>query len=266
MSRPIPARGDVPLPDPPVQRPRATWTVFHSFGIFFLGNVIIGQALVGLIVLYLLGATVGPTDGATTPILVASLFADIAMAATIVVWLRLRHEPIVPLLGVPERGRWMTEIAIGIASGAILYVVVDFAVANGVTWLVQEVSNKHVVSPHQLSPALSTAGKVLAAFVSIAIAPAAEELFFRGILFRGVRDRRGFVPAAAVSSVAFGLAHWGTGDWRGSLILVLSMMVTGLGLAFLYEHRKNLVTNIAAHAMFNIIGIVLLFRFPKFGT
>jgi membrane protease YdiL (CAAX protease family) len=44
------------------------------------------------------------------------------------------------------------------------------------------------------------------------------------------------------------------------------MMVTGLALAVVYERRKNLVANIAAHATFNVVGVILIFWFPKLGT
>ena len=37
-------------------------------------------------------------------------------------------------------------------------------------------------------------------------------------------------------------------------------------LARLYDRRKNLITNIAAHATFNIVGVILLFGFPRVGT
>ena len=264
MSVPIPPRADLG-PIPPEGRPLATWSAFHSLAIFLLGNVLIGQALLGAIILFVFGAVTVPTDGATTPILVASLFADLAMVGTILVWLRLRHEPTVALLGMPAPGRWLREIWIGAASGILLYLVVGFGAANLISWVLERLFNQPIVTPHQLSPGLSTAGKVLAAFLAVVIAPASEELFFRGVLFRGLRDRRGFPIAAGVSAVVFGSAHW-EGQWRGALVLVLSMVVTGLGLASLYDRRKNLVSNIAAHAAFNIIGVILLFGFPRFGT
>jgi membrane protease YdiL (CAAX protease family) len=265
MNLPIPPRGDLPLPEPAGAEPKATWSVFHSFGIFLLGNLVIGQGLIGSIVLFLYGVTNVPTDGATTPLLMASLFADLAMVGTILVWLRRRREPIVALLGIPARGRWVSEIATGVGVGAVIYLVVVFGVSPAIGSLLEHLLGRQISVPDQVSPHLSWAGKVLAAIVAIGIAPMAEELFFRGILFRGLLDRRGFGVAAAVSSVAFGLAHW-TGEWRGALVLVLSMMVTGLALARLYDRRKNLITNIAAHATFNIVGVILLFGFPRVGT
>lgn len=265
MSVPIPPRVDLGPTPPSAGPPLATWTVFHSLGIFLLGNVIIGQVLIGALVLFLFGTVTVPNDGATTPILVASLFADLALVGTILVWLRRRREPIVTLLGVPARGRWLREVGIGVAAGGGLYLAVAFGVATGVSWVLERAFDQTIVTPDQLSPHLSTAAKVLAAFLAVVIAPPAEELFFRGVLFRGLRDRRGFGVAVTVSAVVFGLAHW-TGEWRGALVLVLSMVVTGLGLAFLYDRRKNLVTNIAAHATFNVIGVILLFWLPRVGT
>ena len=265
MSLPIPPRADLKPGSPsPPGRPIATWTVLHSLGIFLLGNVVIGQLLIGSIVLFFFGAVVAPSGGATTPVLVASLFADVAMVGTILGWLMLRREPVVALLGVPSRGRWLREIGVGVGVGVLLYIVVGFAGGGSVLWFLQRAFHERIVIPSQLSTGLSPSAKVLAAILAIAIAPPAEELFFRGVLFKGLRDRRGFALAAGVSAVVFGLAHW-TGEWRGALVLVISMTVTGLGLALLYERRENLVTNIAAHCTFNIVGIVLLFWLPKAG-
>ena len=43
--------------------------------------------------------------------------------------------------------------------------------------------------------------------VVAAIAPAVEELTYRGLGFAATRDRWGVWPAVAVTAVAFGLAH-----------------------------------------------------------
>ncbi|MEA2557381.1 MAG: protease family protein [Actinomycetota bacterium] len=265
MSLPIPPRADIdPDPGSADGRPMATWTVFHSIGIFVLGNVVVGGML-GLIVLALYGGSTIQTDGATTPLLMATVFVDLGMVGTIIAWLRRRHEPIVALLGIPAPGRWLREIGIGVAAGAILYLVVAFGVGSAVSWLLERLFNEPIVTPDQISPDLSTAGQILAAFLAVVVVPPAEELFFRGVLFRGLRDRQGFAVAATVSACAFGLAHW-TGEWHGALVLVFSMVVTGFALALLYDRRKNLVTNIAAHCTFNIIGVILIFWFPRVGS
>lgn len=86
-------------------------------------------------------------------------------------------------------------------------------------------------------------------FVSVAlVAPLAEELFYRGMLF-GMLRRRGFWVAAIVSSVLFGAAHL-------TLTLFLPLTLTGFGLAVIYERAKTLWAPTLAHAVFN--GVALL--------
>jgi membrane protease YdiL (CAAX protease family) len=59
----------------------------------------------------------------------------------------------------------------------------------------------------------------------------------------------------------FGLVHW---DPRAlvqtNLFLVLTMVLVGTGLAFIYERRGALLASISAHATFNIIGLVFILR------
>ena len=42
---------------------------------------------------------------------------------------------------------------------------------------------------------------------AVVMAPIAEELVFRGSIFRSVADRRGFWPGAIASAIPFGLIH-----------------------------------------------------------
>ncbi|MCW3018185.1 MAG: hypothetical protein JWN10_493 [Solirubrobacterales bacterium] len=39
------------------------------------------------------------------------------------------------------------------------------------------------------------------------IAPVVEEIFFRGLLYRALRNRLAVIPAAAIDGVIFGLGH-----------------------------------------------------------
>jgi membrane protease YdiL (CAAX protease family) len=86
-----------------------------------------------------------------------------------------------------------------------------------------------------------------------------EELFFRGILYRGVRDRHGVVLGVLASAVPFGLSHVLAAPWQDVLLLQTIMMFTGTGLALIYERRANLVADIAAHMAFNVVGLYFIF-------
>ena len=85
-------------------------------------------------------------------------------------------------------------------------------------------------------------------------APIAEEAFFRGYILRAMAVRHGFPLGALVSSVLFGLLHL-TG---GVGLVALPLMVVGALLAWGYARTGNLITDITAHALNNLIGVVLL--------
>ena len=96
--------------------------------------------------------------------------------------------------------------------------------------------------------------------LAVFIAPVVEETFFRGIVFRSIRDRRGFWLAAVISGVIFGLAHWVPSPWQDAVLLQSIMVFTGIALAWIYERRGSLLANIAAHMAFNAVGIVLILK------
>ena len=77
-----------------------------------------------------------------------------------------------------------------------------------------------------------------------------------GILFRSVRDRRGFWLGALVSGLIFGLAHYQAAAWQDTVLLQSIMVFTGVALAYIYERRGNLLANVAAHMVFNVVGVV----------
>jgi membrane protease YdiL (CAAX protease family) len=59
--------------------------------------------------------------------------------------------------------------------------------------------------------------------------------------------------------VAFGLVHFGVnGDLLDNLLLQIPLAFVGMGFAIVYEMRKNIVAPIAAHVVFNVIGIIVI--------
>lgn len=105
----------------------------------------------------------------------------------------------------------------------------------------------------------STLGKDLAyAILYPVAAPVAEELLFRGIVFKGLRDGlRGRLPrgvavgiAALISGSIFGMAHLGGG--QNDYIPVL--VALGVLLALAYEWSGTLYVPIAIHSINNAIA------------
>jgi membrane protease YdiL (CAAX protease family) len=168
-------------------------------------------------------------------------------------WLRAFHPGWIRSVGWP--GRPWAEAREAAVYGAILYGVIALAVALPLSRILGAAGAGAGAGRN----AGGSAAQVAAALGSaLLVAPAAEELFFRGLLYRALRSRSGAVPAAVVSALAFGLAHLSRGDPAGSVVPVTVAICLGLGLALLYERRGNLVAPLAAHEAFNAIGVLVL--------
>lgn len=96
----------------------------------------------------------------------------------------------------------------------------------------------------------------LTALAGIALAgmfvPIAEEVFFRGVLYRWLRDKWGVAIGAIVSSLIFALAH-------GEPATIIGVFPLGIVLALVFEKSKSLWPPIIIHAANNTFAIGLLY-------
>lgn len=77
-------------------------------------------------------------------------------------------------------------------------------------------------------------------------APIAEELLYRGILFRSLGSRMGVLAGAVISSAIFAVLH--IYDGYG----LASVGVFGFACAVLYASTGSLTTVIAFHMLYNL--------------
>lgn len=96
---------------------------------------------------------------------------------------------------------------------------------------------------------------VAAAALIIAVAPLSEELFFRGFMFGGLRQRMSFLPAALIPATVWGLFHYTGPD---SIAVVPQLGFFGLVLAGVYERTGSLWPAIAVHGANNAVAFALL--------
>jgi CAAX protease family protein len=94
---------------------------------------------------------------------------------------------------------------------------------------------------------------VAAVVMIVGLAPIAEESFFRGFLFAGLRSRWSLVPAAVVSGLIFGLVHAPTG-----ITTVVPLAVLGVALCWLYDRTGSLWPCVIAHAINNGLALALI--------
>jgi membrane protease YdiL (CAAX protease family) len=265
VSLPVPPRPDVDDVDDVATtadgRPKATWGGGEAIVVWLVANLVVG----GILVYAVFDALLDLDDaagggGADNDVLLVSAAIALVTTALVIAWLRARHPRWRDTIAIHGGVVALRHAAWGAVAGLILYTIVALGVGLIVVVVLEAFAEGRVDTPEQLAPGLDATGRVFAVVYGFGIAPFAEEFFFRGVLFRGIADRRGFWPAALISGVTFGLVHLPVGEpLADALVLPLVMTFTGIGLAWIYERRGSLWAPVAAHMVFNAIGLVLIF-------
>ncbi len=92
-------------------------------------------------------------------------------------------------------------------------------------------------------PAITITFALMAMFMS----PIAEELFYRGFLFRTLRIRFGLIIACILQSTVFAFTHL----YSPSYVVII--FVYGIAFSLLYAWRKTLLSPILAHFWLNLV-------------
>jgi CAAX protease family protein len=257
VSLPIPPRPDTgagalaPIPG----RPLATWSWWEGIGVYLVTFLIAGVAIIPIVLW--MGTDQGAALGASG--IVSTIGADLLMLGLWVWWFQRRHrgwpEVIVP---IPAADRRWREVGIGAGVGILLVPAVGL-VSIILQGALSSVLDRDVQAPDQLSSDLSVAAAAGAVLLAVVIAPITEEFFFRGVLFRALRDRRGsFWIAALGSAIPWGIVHVTTAGWYDNLVLQIPIACMGIVLAWVYDRRGTLLTTVVAHMVFNAIGVALI--------
>lgn len=94
-----------------------------------------------------------------------------------------------------------------------------------------------------------TAANIIA---SVIVAPIAEEVVFRGLVYTRLRRAMPVWVAVLISSLIFGMLH-------GQIVWIVYATVLGIIMALVFERTGSLHANILLHMVFNIIGGYVLF-------
>jgi hypothetical protein len=229
-------------------RPPVTWSWYEAIGVYLLAFVIAGLAALPVV------EVIDDEDLAS---IVASVVAALVIIGVLLFWLHRYHPIWREAIGFPTQ-IW-PEVRAGMLFGLALYPTILFVVGGILVLLLQAISGQDVSAPEQVSTHIPSYGIALTVVYALVIAPVGEELFFRGILFRSLRQRHGLVIGLIGSGLAFGLIHFIPGAWQDSVLLMGVMVFTGIALAWFYDRRDNLVANIVAHMTFNVIGLTLIY-------
>jgi membrane protease YdiL (CAAX protease family) len=110
-------------------------------------------------------------------------------------------------------------------------------------------SDEDVAAASKLLDATTTPGRVMLVVSLVMLMPVAEELFFRGMLFGGIKKGRTAPVAIGTTALCFMVSQQ---DPRG----FASCLALGLLLGWLRAQSGSVVSSIAAHAAFFLVPIL----------
>lgn len=113
------------------------------------------------------------------------------------------------------------------------------------TLLMPEAEQKDIASPLGSLP--------VQIFLIVLVAPLAEEVVFRGLLFQGFLQRMSLPLAVILSSLLFALPHF-----PGGLLTLPLLFIFGAVLALLYWRTESIWPPILLHALNNALALVVI--------
>ena len=177
------------------------------------------------------------------------LLTGIADAAVVpVAWLFLRADEKKRKAGRLESGS-LERNKMGILH-ILLIALLAIGIAQAVNFLIALIPYEDAVYEETSEQMFYQTGLIMQLAVIGVIGPISEELIFRGLVFRRIRDYGGFWPAAIISGLVFGIYH-------GNITQGIFATIMGVLFAMIYEHYGTIWAAIAAHIANNILATLM---------
>jgi len=201
-------------------------------------------------------------DGSVAQMAANVTVLPVAILLAVVVWLQANHRVYrVPLrlaeiFGFNRRNTGYC-LLLGLATGLGL-VLIAMALALVTSLLIQALGDQ--AEPQKLVRLIAeeaakpdqTGALIFFVVMAVAVAPVAEEILFRGILYPAIKQI-GYPRVATIgTAILFALFHV-------NLLTFASLTAVALALIALYEFTDNLLAPITAHAVFNASNLIMLF-------
>lgn len=232
--------------DSPNGRPTGGWGISGALGLG-LAAVIVPSVLASMILPLVVSLGVGQNIQNFTSSLVVELLTIAAVVAIVYAY-RLRLTDI-------GLGRLRLEhvgmALLGFAAYALLSVGISSLMQRVMPFDENEIQDVGFTSPQGIELALVF-------LILVILVPLAEEILFRGFIFRGFRKRLPFWATALIVSVLFALAHF-------QINVGLDVFALSLVLCFLREKSDSLWPGIALHATKNFVAFMFLFVYGATG-
>jgi len=188
---------------------------------------------------------------------------DSGLAVTILMVMQWVVTLAVPITYLKIRGYRLSAAVLGFkrtrfwpAAGWLFVVLAATSFLQvGYGWLIETLAGESYLPSEVQSQEVTTlygssVGAFILTFIAVAlITPVVEELFFRGIVHRGLEQQLGFLSGGTLSAFIFALAHI---DYR----LFVPIFGLGFGLAFLVHRTGSIWPSIGGHFIINSLGVV----------
>jgi membrane protease YdiL (CAAX protease family) len=181
------------------------------------------------------------------------------MAAALSTW--IAFTAVVIIVGNTKGNGWIRDFHVSLRGsdvplGIVAGVLAQFVLVNAIAWPLFQLSGQDaddLARPaRELADKVHGAGGALLLLLVVGvIAPIAEELFFRGLLFRALEKRWDQWWALGLSSAFFALTHF-------QVLQFLPLMAAGAVFGYLVIRTGRLGPAIVAHMAFNISTVVVL--------
>lgn len=139
----------------------------------------------------------------------------------------------------------------------VLIFVLGMAAAVSVNVIVSLSQIARFSPKYQQVSQMIYSGSIFIEIVSAVIAaPVLEELFFRGMIYKRLRDIVNVKAAVVISALFFGAFH-------GNLVQLVYAFIIGFMLAYVYEKFKTIWVPIVFHMGANLISILITELLPQ---
>jgi hypothetical protein len=246
---------------PPTTKPAAWRWLFYAILGFLVGQLAVG--IFGVVA----GDVAGKNASQMSAIASAAIPPEWYVISTLVglwvgffgaPWLASRTQGTRRFLAdLGVRFRWIDLWGLAIGVGA------QYAIGL-LYWPFQRHIHNFDAPNQKLTGGAHGVGVIVVVVATVILAPAMEELFFRGLLFKalarlftplgpGVTKARGLgvVLAIIADGLLFGLAH---GEW----VQLAGLALFGVVLATVSYRTGRLGMNMLAHASFNLVAVVTI--------
>jgi len=231
--------------EPPGTGARTPWgyaDMAKAVGVVVVGTILAALPVAVIAAIIARGSDIDEGDAELAVALGANLLLEVLLLVAVAMFSVRKYNVSWAMVGLrlPERGSWWLPLAL--LGGALMVISVYFAVlaAMGVE------PNGNI--PDEAFDSVPLI--ILVGILSIGLAPAMEETFFRGFLFGGLRGRWGVFFAALSTGFLFAVAHVDP-------LVFIPFTIVGMIFAWGYVYSGSLLASMIAHLLFNSISFAL---------